>query len=117
MSNFLDIAAINQEKAKVIIKDLDIVANWESIGAKINMVGSCKMGLLMKHRDIDFHIYSDTLNIGDSFSVISKLSLNSKIKRIEYTNLIETDEACLEWHAWYQSSDNELWQIDMIHIL
>ena len=22
----------------------------------------------------------------------------------------------MEWHAWYQDSESELWQIDMIHI-
>ena len=25
-------------------------------------------------------------------------------------------EACIEWHAWYQNEENELWQMDMIHI-
>lgn len=29
---------------------------------------------------------------------------------------LHTVEACVEWHAWYQDSDNALWQIDMIHI-
>lgn len=29
---------------------------------------------------------------------------------------MHTVEACVEWHAWYQDSESELWQIDMIHI-
>jgi hypothetical protein len=75
------------------------------------------MGLLMKNRDIDFHIYSQSLNLSDSFQVISKLAAHPAIKRIEYINHIETDESCIEWHAWYLDSNNAMWQIDMIHIL
>ena len=32
-------------------------------------------------------------------------------------NLLDTDEACIEWHAWYDDGDGEPWQIDIIHIL
>ena len=35
---------------------------------------------------------------------------------MECVNLLHTVEACVEWHAWYQDSESELWQIDMIHI-
>ncbi len=117
MENILNIASKNQEKAWKIIKDTDIVNIWKSIGTEINLVGSLRTGLLMKHRDIDFHIYSAPLSISNSFSAIAKLAENPSIKRIEYANLIDTDEKCIEWHAWYQTDDNELWQIDMIHIL
>nr|WP_255499209.1 hypothetical protein [Dysgonomonas sp. HDW5A] len=33
----------------------------------VNRVGSTRMGLLMKPRDVDFHIYTDSLDIADSF--------------------------------------------------
>ena len=52
-----------------------------------------------------------------SFQAIMQLAANPAIKRIEYKNLIDTDEHCIEWHAWYEDTDHELWQIDMIHIL
>ncbi len=117
MNSLEDISIRNQDRAWEIIKNTDIVNIWESIHAEIRLVGSLKMGLMMKHRDIDFHIYSSPLNILDSFAAMAKLAENPAIKRIEYTNLINTDEKCIEWHAWYQDHDNELWQIDMIHIL
>lgn len=47
---------------------------------------------------------------------MAKLAENTSVKKIECVNLLHTVEACVEWHAWYQDSDNALWQIDMIHI-
>ena len=114
--NIFDIAKQNQEKAWQVIKDTNIIQIWENAGAKINLVGSLSTGLLMKHRDIDFHIYSSPLNLADSFLAMAKLAENPFIKRIECANLLHTAEACIEWHAWYQHDKDELWQIDMIHI-
>lgn len=52
--NILELAKRNQQKAWEIIEDTRIVRIWEGIGAKVNLVGSLRTGLLMKHRDIDF---------------------------------------------------------------
>lgn len=112
-----EIAKRNQQRAWEIVEDTRIIPIWESIGAQINLVGSLCTGLLMKHRDIDFHIYSSPLVVSDSFRAMSKLAENPSIRKIEYTNLMHTDEACIEWHAWYEDSEHELWQIDMIHLL
>lgn len=71
----------------------------------------------MKHRDIDFHIYTPAMNITDSFRAMTRLASNPRIKNITYTNLIDTEEDCIEWHAWYLDTDNELWQLDMMHIV
>ena len=117
MEPITEIAQKNQQKAWNIINDTDIINIWKEAGAEIHLVGSLNMGLLMKHRDIDFHIYSSPLSLSDSFSAIAKLAENKQIQRIEFTNLLNTDEKCLEWHAWYLDSNSELWQIDMIHIL
>ncbi|WP_294481764.1 phosphoglycerate mutase family protein [uncultured Bacteroides sp.] len=115
--DFLDIALQTQQKAWKIIEDTHIIPIWESVGAKVNLVGSLKTGLLMKHRDIDFHIYSSLLNLSDSFRAMAQLAENPSIKKIEYTNLLGTEEECIEWHAWYQDTEkDQLWQIDMIHI-
>ena len=94
--NIFDIAKQNQEKAWQVIKNTNIIQIWEDAGAKINLVGSLRTGLLMKHRDIDFHIYSSPLNLTDSFQAMARLAENPSIKRIECANL--------------------LWQMDMIHI-
>lgn len=112
-----EIAARNRQRAWEIIEDARIIPIWEGIGAQINLVGSLRTGLLMKHRDIDFHIYSSPLSVSDSFRAMSELAENPSVRKIEYTNLMHTDEACIEWHAWYEDSEHELWQIDMIHLL
>jgi hypothetical protein len=114
--NILELAKRNQQKAWEIIEDTRIVRIWEGIGAKVNLVGSLRTGLLMKHRDIDFHIYTSPLDLSASFRVMAELAENMSIKKIEYTNLLHTAEACIEWHAWYKDMEGELWQMDMIHI-
>ena len=53
-----ELAARNQETAYQVIRKSGVVPAWESIGAEVHLVGSLKTGLLMKHRDIDFHIYT-----------------------------------------------------------
>lgn len=116
MDRILSLAEKNQQKAHQIIRNLDIVGIWSSIGAEVHLVGSLKMGLLMKHRDIDFHIYSDPVVIQDSFRAVALLAENPAIEKIEYHNGLYTEEACVEWHAWYRDEDEQLWQIDMIHI-
>lgn len=114
--NILELAKRNQQKAWEIIEDTRIVRIWEGIGAKVNLVGSLRTGLLMKHRDIDFHIYTSPLDLSASFRVMAELAENTSVKKIEYTNLLHTAEACIEWHAWYKDMEGELWQMDMIHI-
>ena len=114
--NILELAKRNQQKAWEIIEDTRIVRIWEGIGAKVNLVGSLRTGLLMKHRDIDFHIYTSPLDLSASFRAMAELAENTSVKKIEYTNLLHTAEACIEWHAWYQDMEGELWQIDMFHI-
>lgn len=113
----IELATRNQQKAWEIIRQTDIENSWRSTGADINLVGSLSMGLLMKHRDIDFHIYSSSVSLADDFRIMAKLAENPAIRKIEYANLLNTDEACLEWHAWYEDEEHELWQIDMIHLL
>lgn len=114
--NIPELAKRNQQKAWEIIEDTRIVRIWEGMGAKVNLVGSLRTGLLMKHRDIDFHIYTSPLDLSASFRAMAELAENTSVKKIEYTNLLHTEEACIEWHAWYQDMEGELWQMDMIHI-
>lgn len=120
-NNIINISLNNQKKAFSIIKELDIENAFKSIGARVNLVGSLKMGLLMKNKDIDFHVYTSSLNIEKSFLAVSKIAKNKKIDKLTYTNLIDTDEHCIEWHLFYRddyNADNiEIWQIDIIHIL
>ena len=110
------IAQNNLEKALLVIEQSGVRQAWESIGAAVNQVGSMAMGLLMKHRDIDFHIYTGELNIAESFQAVQKICANPAVTRMEYRNLSDTGEACLEFHVWFML-ENEEWQIDMIQIL
>ena len=115
-NNFEVIAQNNLEKAALVIEKSGVLEAWGSIGATVNQVGSMAMGLLMKHRDIDFHIYTDKLDIAESFKAVQKICANPAVTRMEYRNLVDTEEACLEFHVWFML-DNEEWQIDMIQIL
>ena len=115
--NILELAKRNQQKAWEIIEDTRIVRIWEGMGAKVNLVGSLRTGLLMKHRDIDFHIYTPQFSLSDSFQAMVKLTENKSFMKMKHKNLLDTEAECVEWHAWYRDADNELWQSDMIHIL
>lgn len=116
MNDILEIAAANQQRARDIIRDTDLEAIWRSVGAEPNLVGSLRTGLLMTHRDIDFHIYSSPLRLADSFAAMARLAENSRIRSITFNNLLDAPDQCLEWHAWYADADDRLWQIDMIHM-
>lgn len=90
---------------------------WADAGAEANVVGSLAMGLMMTHRDIDIHVYSSPLTVEGSFAAMARLAEDAAVKKIECRNLLDTDEACIEWHAWYDDGQDGEWQIDIIHIL
>lgn len=113
----IEIAQTNQQRAHEIIQELNLIPLWASINVEAHLVGSLRMGLLMKHLDIDLHLYSDPVSLADDFRIIACLAQNPRVKRIEYANLLDTEEACLEWHLHYEDPLNQMWQIDMIHIL
>jgi hypothetical protein len=112
----LELAKQNQQSAQKILTDTGIIPAWESIGATVNIVGSLKSGLMMKSRDIDFHIYTEKLDISESFSVMQQLAERLPLKEIQYKNLINTEEECIEWHALYADKNTQTWKFDMIHI-
>lgn len=103
-------------KARMVISSLNLIEIWEKAGATINPVGSFRIGVLAKHRDIDFHIYTDSLDIGRSFAIIAELCRHKGIKKCTFANLAETDECCFEWHLYYEDDEAQTWQIDLIQI-
>jgi len=117
MNELLELAKIRQEQAHKLIGHFNFVKVWESFGAQINLVGSLKTGLLIKRRDIDFHIYSREFRLEDSFRAMFELAQKPGVTGLEYKNLLNTEEQCLEWHLWCEDESRALWQIDMIHIL
>lgn len=115
-----DIIALSEQmlrRAHCIVRRLGIEEAWKTIDAEPHLVGSVSMGLLMKHRDIDYHIYSPVLCIEESFAAVACIAAHDSVEQLSYANLVHTDEACIEWHISYRDEWDELWQIDMIHIL
>ena len=117
MKQIFEMAESMQKDAWQVIHDTKIIDIWSSIGATINLVGSLKMGLLINNRDIDFHVYTTPFNLSDSFSAMARLAENKRIKTINFCNLIEAEDKCVEWHAFYEDKHGRTWQIDIIHIL
>ncbi len=107
----------NQKLSWEVLEESNIIPVWESIGAKINIVGSLKTGLMMKSLDIDIHIYTKEISIKDSFDAISQIAQNPSFKEIQYINLIDTEEECIEWYLIYEDKKANLWKFDLIHIL
>ena len=116
MNDILEIAAANQQRAREVIRDTDLETIWRSVGAEANLVGSLRTGLLMTHRDIDYHIYSAPLRTADSFAAMARLAEDRHIRRVEFANLLDAGDRCLEWHAQYVDDEGAAWQIDMIHM-
>lgn len=65
MENILELAERARRKAEKVIEETQVESVWRSVGAEPYRVGSLAMGLLMRHRDIDLHIYSEPLRVAD----------------------------------------------------
>ena len=116
MEDYRKMAQANQRRGREIIAETQLVESWEAIGAQANLIGSLSTGLMMKKLDIDMHVYTDTLSIKESFRAAARIASHPGIVRMEYTNLIDTEEECIEWHAAYRDRDGRMWKMDMIHI-
>ena len=103
-----ELARQNQQSAWKVLEDTCIIEAWERIGATVHLVGSLRTGLLAKSRDIDIHIYTDRLDVGESFSVIRELAERLPLQEIQYRNLIHTEEECMEWHALYKDREQNM---------
>ena len=115
-ADILPLAEAAQARAREVVRRSGVREAWENIGAEVRPVGSLATGLLMKHRDVDFHIYTDTLDVSAGFAAVSRICADPHAAELEYRNLAATEEACLEWHLRYDL-DGEAWRIDMIQIL
>jgi hypothetical protein len=89
---------------------------WESVGARVNLIGSVASGLVMKNLDLDFHIYTDEPMLERSRAAMERLERNPAVCNVRFCNLLDTPEECLEWHAGYLDEEGVVWQLDMIHI-
>lgn len=111
--NLFEISDTRRQAALRVMRDSGVVEAWESVGATVNLVGSVRSGLIMKNLDVDFHIYTGEPMLEKSRAAIARLK---GVRDIRFCNLLDTREECLEWHAWYESAEGAVWQLDMIHL-
>ncbi len=110
------------EAARRLLERSGVVAAWEAIGATVNLVGSLRMGLTTPNRrDVDLHIYSDKVDVAESFRTVGALASRPNVRRVEFANFLATEERCVQWRVWLvdPSASEETaveWALDLIHI-
>jgi len=118
--DLLKLSEENLLRAQNVVQQAGIIPAWERLGAKVNPVGSCANGLIMTHRDVDFHIYLPELNVRESFQAMTEICARPGVTRMEFRNLANTVEDCFEFHVWFMEKrpddSEEEWQIDLIQI-
>ena len=105
-----------KQSAIDVLKNLNIENCCRNIGIEINVIGSLKSDLMLNHRDIDLHLYSDAPLIEKSFSLMTKIAKHKGVKEIQSKNLLDTKEECIEWHLLFEDKDQNSWKLDIIHI-
>lgn len=111
----LEFSIVNQARARMVLRESGITEIWMKHGCRVNLVGSLRMGLLVKHRDIDLHVYSKCITEESSFSIAAFMAKLSGVTEIRCINGLHTDERCMAWHVLY-NYEGEIWQFDLIHI-
>ena len=109
-------SAQQQQRARAVLAESRLVSLWEAAGAEVRIVGSLRMGLLMKHRDIDLHIYTDRVDAASSFAVVAQLAEHPSAGKITCLNLLREADACIQWQVEWRDAADEVWVIDLIHM-
>lgn len=112
---YLLMAEEARELAREALMASGITNVWEQGGCRVNLVGSLRMGLLAKHRDIDLHVYSRNITEEKSFAIAAKMAKLPGVTEITCINGLHTDEHCMAWHVKFKYRD-ETWKFDIIHI-
>ena len=106
-----------RNRAGEVLRKSKVLEAWERIGGKIRGVGSFRSGLMMKHRDLDLHVYTDTLDAARALEALGPVIASERTVGLDYVNHADTEERCLEWHLRLRDDAGETWKIDMIQIL
>ena len=115
-SELLKLSKHIRQSALDVLNDLDIVNRCRHIGGTANIVGSLRSDLMLNNRDIDIHIYTDEPMVEKSFSFMKDIAQREAVRDIQYKNLLNTKEECIEWHLWYEAEEGITWKLDIIHI-
>lgn len=116
MEDLLRLAELRQARARQMVETSGVSAAWEEIGAEVVPVGSLRTGLLINHRDIDFHIYTGELDPAASFRAVARICANPAVTGMEFRNLAATEECCFEFHVSLRDERGDSWRVDMIQI-
>ncbi len=100
------------EAAHALLRATRLRERWEERGAEVHLVGSLATGLLLNHLDIDLHLYTPTLDSTDGFAIAAEIAPH----RLEFRDLSDTPERCLEWHLWIRDATGREWQVDVIQM-
>ena len=106
-----------RRRAAEELKSAGVLEAWESIGGEVRGVGSFRTGLMMKHRDIDLHIYTGSLDVSRALQALAPVIASERTIGLNYVNGADTDEHCLEWHWRRSDAEGNVWKFDMIQIL
>ncbi len=106
--DLFELSEKRRQDALLVVHDSGVIEAWESV--------SVRSGLIMKNLDIDFHVYTDEPMVEKSFAAIGRLEQNPAIKDVLFKNFLDTEEECIEWHAWFDDPQEATWRLDMIHI-
>jgi hypothetical protein len=112
----MDLFGISEERRQAALRVISasgVVEAWESVGATVNLVGSVRSGLIMNNLDVDFHVYTGEPMLEKSRTAITRLK---GVRDVQFRDLLDTVEECLEWHALFDDAAGAVWQLDMIHI-
>ena len=102
-------------RAEQFLRNSGLLEAWEGIGAKIRCVGSFRADLMMKDRDIDLHVYSESLDFERAHDALKPFS-TSPGAELTFIDNAGTAEKCLEWHLKMPDGSGELWTVDMIQL-
>ncbi len=106
-----------RNRASALLRASGVLEAWEAIGAKIRCVGSFRSDLMMKDRDIDLHVYTDTLDVPMALKAMAPILASPRTCGLTYVNGADTDEHCLEWHLRMKDDAGDVWTVDIIQIL
>ena len=106
-----------RSRADAFLRESRVLEAWESIGGRVRGVGSFRSGLMMKHRDIDLHIYTDHLDEAETRKALAPILASGRTVGLDFLDHADTEEHCFEWHLRQQDETGEIWKIDMIQIL
>jgi hypothetical protein len=115
-SELFELSRQMRQAASKVLTVLNIADHCKEVKGSLNIVGSLKTDLMLNHRDIDLHFYTSEPMVEKSFAFMKGLAENNAIKDIQYKNLLDTKEECIEWHLWYEAEEGISWKLDIIHI-